>query len=377
MPNKKSPDIALFIPSMSGGGAERVFSVLANAFCTQGLQVDVVLVDATGTFLSVLDERINIIDLKKSSASASLFSLARYLKTARPVALLSALDYANVTAMVAWQLAGKPCRIYLSEHSTPSMLIRQTSLFIRVVLPSLMKHFYPLANHIVAVSDGVAADLSAFIQMPAQSIRTIYNPVDLSQIRRAAALELSDIWFEQGEVPVFLAVGRLSAEKNFSMLIKAFEHCRASNRCRLLILGEGPERFALEQQIANSRFQEDIRLAGFCSNPYAYMRSAAALVLSSNTEGLPTVLMEALACNTQIIATDCPHGPKEILQQGRWGTLVPVGDALVLAQSMSAFLQQPSHFSVAERADAFNIENATAQYLQLIFGDEKMWQDSR
>lgn len=372
MPNEKNPDIALFIPSLSGGGAERVFSVLANAFCAQGLQVDVVMVDAKGAFLSVLDQRIRVVDLKKSSASASLFSLARYLKTTRPQVLLSALDYANVIATLAWLLAGKPCRIFLSEHSTPSMLMKQSSTYIRVVLPFLMKHLYPRADRIVAVSDGVAADLSAFIQLPSQHIRTIYNPVDLVQIRQAALLPLSDDWFEEEAAPVFVAVGRLSAEKNFSMLIEAFERCRVTHHCRLLILGEGPARSALEQQINVSRFRDDIRLAGFCANPYAYIHKAAALVLSSNTEGLPTVLMEALACDTQIIATDCPHGPDEILQQGRWGTLVPVGDAEAMAQAMSAYLQQPSRFAVAERADAFNIQNAAAQYIQLMFGDKSV-----
>lgn len=370
MPIKKNPDIALFIPSLSGGGAERFFSVLANAFCEHGLQVDVVLVDAKGAFLSALDKRIHVVDLKKSSASASLFSLARYLKTTRPQVLLSALDYANVIATMAWLLAGKPCRIFLSEHSTPSMLMKQSSTYIRVVLPFLMKHLYRRADRIVAVSDGVAADLSAFIQLPPQHIRTIYNPVDLVKIRQAAALPLSDDWFEQGAAPVFVAAGRLSAEKNFAMLIEAFERCRAINHCRLLILGEGPARAALEQQISTSSFRDDIRLAGFCSNPYAYMQKAAALVLSSNTEGLPTVLMEALACDTQIIATDCPHGPGEILQQGRWGTLVPVGDVPAMAQAMSAFLKQPSCFAVTERADAFNIQNAAAQYIQLMFGDK-------
>jgi glycosyltransferase involved in cell wall biosynthesis len=190
-------------------------------------------------------------------------------------------------------------------------------------------------------------------------------------------LELSDVWFGADEAPVFVAVGRLSTEKNFSMLITAFEQCRSTRPCRLLILGEGPARSALEQQIAASRFQDDIRLAGFCANPYAYMRNAAALVLSSNTEGLPTVLMEALACNTQIIATDCPHGPREILQHGLWGTLVPVGDVQALALAMSSFLQQPSQFAVAERAGTFSIESATAQYLELIFGDAATWPISR
>lgn len=370
MPNKKNPDIALFIPSLSGGGAERVFSVLANAFCAQGLQVDVVLVDAKGAFLSVLDKRIHVVDLKKSSASASLFSLAGYLKTTRPQALLCALDYANVIATMAWLFAGKPCRIFLSEHSTPSMLMKQSSAFIRGVLPLLMKHLYRCADRIVAVSDGVAADLSAFIQLSPQHICTIYNPVDLAQIRQAALLPLSDDWLQPDAAPVFVAVGRLSTEKNFPMLIEAFEQCRAIHQCRLIILGEGPARSALEQQIAVSHFRGDIRLAGFCSNPYAYMRNAAALILSSNTEGLPTVLMEALACNTQIIATDCPHGPSEILQQGRWGTLVPVGDVQAMAQAMSAYLQQPSCFAVAERAEAFNIKNAAAQYIQLMFGDK-------
>lgn len=367
MQQRKSPDLALFIPSLSGGGAERVFAVLANSFCAKGLQVDVVLVDAKGAFLSVLDKRINVVDLKKSSASASLFSLAKYLKTARPAALLSALDYANVIAIMAWRLAGKPCRIFLSEHSTPSMLIKQNGPFVRVLLPQLMKYFYPYANQIVAVSDGVAADLSTFIQLPVSRIKTIYNPIDLQQVRQASLAELSDPWFAQGAAPVFLAVGRLSAEKNFSMLIRAFEACRQYYNSRLLILGEGPARPELEQQIAASKFSDDIRLAGFCSNPYVYMRRAAALVLSSNTEGLPTVLMEALACNTQIIATDCPHGPKEILQQGHFGTLVPVGDMQALAIAMGNFLQQPSQFSVEKRAEAFSIESAQAQYFEMIF----------
>ncbi|NJS16372.1 MAG: glycosyltransferase [Nostocaceae cyanobacterium CSU_2_110] len=175
------------------------------------------------------------------------------------------------------------------------------------------------------------------------------------------------LWFEKNSPPVFLAVGRLTEQKDFSTLIKAFSLVRKEKLARLIILGEGEARGQLEATIKNLGISEDVLLPGFTDNPYAYMYNANAFVLSSRWEGLPTVLIEAMACGCPVVATDCPSGPQEILAAGKYGELVCCGDVLALSKAMLNVLDNPINSEIlTQRTQDFSFDKAVSRYLELI-----------
>ena len=201
--------------------------------------------------------------------------------------------------------------------------------------------------------------------MKAGTIKVLYNPIfDLSLILKAQA-PVDHPWLQSGQPPIFLAVGRLAPQKDFSTLIKAFAIFRQKHLARLIILGEGSERQQLESEVSQLNLEADVSLPGFTDNPYAYMSRASAFVLSSRFEALPTVVIEALACGCQIIATDCPHGPNEILMAGKYGLLVPVGDAQSFADAMEKAISNPINPNfLRQRAYDFTVKNAALEYLK-------------
>ena len=172
-----------------------------------------------------------------------------------------------------------------------------------------MKHFYPWADYIIGNSQGVADDLSQVTGLPRQRIKILYNPVVTPEVREKALALLDHPWFEPGQPPVVLAVGRLTKQKDFPSLIRAFAQVLPKRPARLLILGEGVDRPMLEELVEQLGLQDHVSIPGFVENPYAYMSRASLYVLSSRWEGLPTVLIEALYCGLPIVATDCPSGP--------------------------------------------------------------------
>jgi glycosyltransferase involved in cell wall biosynthesis len=195
---------------------------------------------------------------------------------------------------------------------------------------------------------------------------TIRNPIVAPHLTSLADAPLDHPWLVPGAPPVILGVGRLSPQKDFATLIRAFRTVRARRPARLVILGEGEQRAELQALIAAEDLAADVALPGFEPNPLRYMRRAAMLALSSRHEGLPGALIEAMACGTPVVATDCPSGPAEVLENGRYGRLVPVGDADALANAIDATLDDPAPPAVAERAAAFGVEAAVAAYLEVL-----------
>lgn len=361
--------IALFLPSLEGGGAERVMLTLANAISARGYAVDIVLASMHGPYLSGVSRQIRVIDLKAGRVSRSLLRLSSYLRRERPDVLLSGLNHANVVATMARHLAGTQTRLVLTEHSTISEEAARTRGLAARAVYTLVRRLYPHADQIVAVSQAAARDLEQFTRLPAGTVRTIYNPFDLQGIREAANQEPSHPWLAQGQPPVILAMGRLTEAKDFPTLIRAFAAIHARHHARLLILGEGALRGNLEALVQEMGMdQEIIQMPGFVTNPYACLSHAALFVLSSRWEGLPGVLIEAMACGTPVISTDCPSGPREILEHGAWGRLVPVGDVTALAQAMDATLGTPRALlpEVQRRARDFAQELAVEAYLEAL-----------
>lgn len=359
--------VAFFLRSAHGGGAERVSIALANALSARGYAVDLVFVQAVGSFLSDIHADVQVVDLKAKQAILSVWGLRQYLKQHQPDVLIAVTNYINVMAILATKLPlPKKPQIIVTEHGTLGAVIADLKGRAKIV-PQLMKMCYPSARHIVAVSQGVADDLATQLQLPRDHIRVIYNPLDFAKIHQLQHILPSHPWVKD-DIPIVLGVGRLIDVKNFPLLIKAFFAVREKIACRLVILGQGNQQDALQTLIAQSPFAQDVALLGFCDNPFAWMKAARVFVLSSKTEGLPTVLIEALACGTQVISTDCPHGPREILQHGAWGSLVENGNIAELSDTLYQVLNGNIHLTVneAELQQRFGLESICRQYEQLI-----------
>ena len=236
-------------------------------------------------------------------------------------------------------------------------------------MPHLIKRFYPWADGIVVVSRGVRDDMAQLTNIPSERITVIYNPsVVKAEVLERAQAPLDHPWFLPGQPPVLLAVGRLQVQKDFPMLIRAFAQVRQTRPVRLLILGEGKQRPMLEELIKKLGLDGDVSLPGFVVNPFAYMSRASIFILSSRWEGLPTVLVEALCCGTPVISTDCPSGPREILQDGQYGQLVPVGDVVALAHAIEATLQGKTPNPPPESWRPYDLESVLNQYIDLLVG---------
>jgi glycosyltransferase involved in cell wall biosynthesis len=359
--------LAIFLPSLLGGGAERAMLNLAYGLAESGCAVDLVLAQAVGPYLKEVHEPIRLVDLKASRVLTSLPALARYLRRERPRALLSALDYANVVALWARRLAGVPDRVAVNEQNTISRSARNSARWRhRTLVPYLMKRFYPWADYIIGNSRGVADDLSLLTGLPRQRISMLYNPIVTPELRTKARAPLSHPWFQAGQPPVVLAVGRLTKQKDFPNLIRAFARVRQNRPARLVILGEGPDRPGIEAVIQQLGMEDGIAMPGFVDNPYAYMSRASLYVLSSLYEGLPTVLVEALYCGPPVIATDCPSGPKEILADGRHGVLVPVGDVTAMSEAIEAGLAGETPHPSEDSWHPYSLEAVVEQYIDLL-----------
>lgn len=339
---------------------------LANGFADKGLKVDLVLAKAEGPFLTQVDGRVRVVDLRASRVAASLPALVRYLQKNRPAAMLSAMHYANLIAICARMLARVPTRLVVSERNTLSLASDSSSLKRMRLIPGLMRLLYPRADAVVAVSAGVAADLVSVIGLPRERVSVIYNAVVDSELLTKSQEAVDHPWLGADDSPIVLAVGRLSPQKDHLTLIRAFALVRSVRSARLVILGEGEMRQALERQIQHMGMEGDVLLPGFEENPFKWMRRAATFVLSSRWEGLPGVLIQAMACGTPVISTDCPSGPREILADGKWGRLVPVGDDVAMAEAIISTLDEKDHPDVVSRAMEFGIDPAVFAYRRVL-----------
>jgi glycosyltransferase involved in cell wall biosynthesis len=330
--------LAIFTANLSGGGAERAMLKLAGGMVNHGYQVDLVLSRAEGHYLAEVPAAVRIVDLDAGRVLASLPRLIRYLRREQPSAMLTSLNYVNIVGLWARRLAGVETRLVVNEQNTLSLEAPHSVRRRHRLVPRLVKHFYPWADEVVAVSQGTADDLARAVGLPSHRIQVVHNPIVTPELREMAAAPLDHPWFKPGQPPVLLAVGRLSPQKDFGTLIRAVSRVRLERPVRLLILGEGNERARLESLVGDLSLGDTIDLPGWVMNPYPYMVRAAAFVLSSRWEGLPSVLIEALFCGAPVVATDCPSGPMEILDGGRHGLLAPVGDVDALAKGIQSAL---------------------------------------
>lgn len=359
--------VAFFLPSLAGGGAQRVAVNLANGFAARGYQVDLVLAQAKGPFLSHVSEDVRVVDLTSSRVLYSTRGLFRYLRSNRPSAIISSMTHANLFAALLTTVGIRDTKCILVEHSHVSPSIPpQTGLRERIVL-LLARFLYPLADRIVAVSEGASKDLAAFLGKPSTSVTWIYNPIFDASLGEDAGTPIPHGWLEREAAPVILNVGRLEEIKDHPTLLHAFAKIRARREARLVILGDGERRSELQALSEELGVTDDVLLPGFVTDPYAWMRECAVFVLSSRSESFGNVLVEAMACGASVVSTDCPSGPAEILGNGKWGRLVPVGDADAMAEAIEDAIEAgaPPEGSL-DRARDFGVDTAVDAYIELI-----------
>lgn len=360
--------LAIFTSNMDGGGAERAMLKLAGGMTDQGYRVDLVLSRAEGHYLEEVPDAVRIVDLDSRRVLASLPRLVRYLRRELPSAMLTSLNYVNIVGIWARRAARVQTRLVVNEQNTLSFEAPHSIRRRHRLVPALAKRFYPWADGIVAVSHGTADDLVQAVGLAPGLIDVVHNPIVTPELREMAAAPLEHPWFQPGEPPVLLAVGRLSPQKDFQNLIRAVARVKQTRSVRLLILGEGQERARLEALVADLGLSEVVALPGWVLNPYPYMVAAAAFVLSSRWEGLPSVLIEALYCGVPVVATDCPSGPLEILDRGRHGRLVPVGDMDALARAIESALAGDVPRPTRESWLPYEQETVVKQYLEILTG---------
>ena len=359
--------ISILLPNLRGGGAERVTVNLVNGLIQRGFKVDIVLLSADGEFLNNLSPEVRVIDLKVKRMRGLLFPLIRYLFVERPSAMLACMWPLTSIAVLAIKLCFSNVRLIVVEHTTWSRDITCKSIFKRWWIAKLMHYTFPSANGIVAVSKGAADDLAQFAKISRSTITVIYNPV-VGDDKINSSYPMHPLDWSVGKHFKILAVGTLAPIKDYSTLLNAVAQLRQKINARLLILGEGSCRAILEEDIKRLGLTNSVFMPGFTKDISAYYIQADLHVLSSLCEGLPTVIIEALASGTPVVSTDCPSGPREILSEGRFGQLVPVGDVSALAEAM-AFSLNSTHDTPALklRAQDFTINKAVSFYEEMLF----------
>ncbi|MDZ7809183.1 MAG: glycosyltransferase [Arhodomonas sp.] len=354
--------VAILTPLKDWGGIERKMLILCREFVAQGVEVEFIL--TRGGQVPYPDEfpkQVHIVDLRSKHKYDAIPRLIRHLRRSRPAALLTAKDHAAKVAVLARILGRLDVRVIVKVTSTLSETLRRSGKH------RFAQWLYPRANGIIAISQGVKADMVRRMGMPAERIHVVYNPMVTPDMAERARNPTGHLSWNKDDHPVILSAGRLTPGKGFSPLMEAFAELRRQRRCRLVILGEGPERSVLEQLAEDLGIAGDVLLPGYQRDPIPWMARAAVFALASRYEGLGNVLVEAMAVGTPVVSTDCPSGPAEILENGRYGPLVPVGDVAALTAALGHTLDDPIAAEVLRRgAERFHSTAIANQYLAVL-----------
>jgi glycosyltransferase involved in cell wall biosynthesis len=357
--------IAFVLPNLGGGGAERVALTLIKGLVERGHAIDLVLLRAEGELLPLVPSEVRIVNLKAKRIRGAILPLARYLREHGPDAVQARMWPVTVVAILARLLARSKARLVVSDHSTLSSQYG-TSRRRMASLKLSTRLLYPLADGRICVSSGCADDLVRLSGLSRDRFSVINNPADILPAATTPQPDIEQLWPGFGKR--ILTVGSLKPAKNHALLLRAFALLRDRIDSQLMILGEGPLRPMLEQQARDLGVAERLAMPGFAADTRPFYASADLFVLSSDWEGYPNVLIEAMLAGLPIVSTDCASGPREILDGGRYGTLVPCGDADALGEAMAAALGGP-HDPNLGRARALELSaDATRRYEELLLG---------
>ena len=358
--------ITILLPFFADGGMERATINLAQGFLEQSVAVDFVLIKkGYGSLIEEIPRGARVINGEAKNFLTAIPFLLRYIHHEKPAWILSLSTPANLISIFVKFLIGGRQKIIVSTQV--AVRISESTSSWKTIFRPLIYRLYNLADKVHAVSKGVRGDL-AYFGVRTDKIQVIYNPIISESIIEEAMENVPHPWFdEQREIPILLGVGRLVPQKDFLNLLRAVALVKKERSVRLIILGEGYERPMLENLARELKIESDISMPGFSNNPFAYMKHANLFVLSSAWEGFGNVLAESLALGTPVVSTDCPHGPSEILQNGRYGMLVPRGDSEALARAILTTLEHPLPADILrEAATRFTIAHVTEEYLRVM-----------
>jgi glycosyltransferase involved in cell wall biosynthesis len=358
--------VSIFLPDLPQGGTEKVMLRLAKGFVARGIAVDMILGTASGALLKAVPPGIRVVDLGAGRVLAATPGLSRYLTRERVDILLTGKDHASVVGWWARKLSTSSTRVIATVHTPPTANIEGYAGLTGRLLPHAVRFTLPRCDAVVAVSEAVAADLRRGLPS-LRRLTVIENPVLGPDIFEAAASPSQPEWLdESGRLPVVLFVGRLAPVKNLPMLIEGFARLQEQCAARLVVVGDGPERIRLETMVRSLGLNDRVHFTGFVATPYPLIARASVLALTSDYEGLPTVLIEALALGTPVVATDCPGGTRALLQDGRLGALVPVGDRSALTAALLQAIERPPHLDVCDALTRFQSDHAVESYIALM-----------
>lgn len=365
--------LAILVAFSGAGGVERMMLNLLQGFAAYGIQVDLLAIVRKNWQIPAIDwPNVRLIDLQTSHTHLAVPALVGYLRRERPDVLMAVKDRAIRAAILAKSLAGVETRLVGNLHTNLSAALEKKSPLLRWLRCQPMRWIYPALERVIAVSEGVAQDTLKITGLPRERVLAIPNPVIGEDLFVKSREPVTHPWFADHGVPIVLGSGRLTRQKDFDTLLRAFARVRARRDCRLLILGEGGLRPELEKRVTELNLESSVALPGFIENPYPYMAKASLFVLSSLWEGSPTVLTEALALGVPVVATDCPSGPRETLAGGRFGPLVPMGNPERLAEAMLETLAHPQPpENLREAVAEFTIERSARRYLEALGFDTK------
>jgi glycosyltransferase involved in cell wall biosynthesis len=357
--------LVFYLPNLAGGGAERLNLLMAPLFLNAGYDVTFLLQTADGELFNDIPAGVKVVSLNVHRTIWALIPLIKFLRQTRPDILCSSLGHNNIIAVWAVAAAGTRTPLIAIQHNALSSETVKGHEIKFAVLPLLYRLFLQQASGIVAVSKGVANDMATVARIPRDKIDVIYNPVVSDAFNDLANRPICHGWLND-EVPVIIGVGRLVEQKDFTTLLDAFALVVRKKDSRLIILGDGPLHQDLKTQAAQLGIADRVDLVGFQTNPLPFIRKASVLVLSSRYEGFGSVLAEAMACGTPVVSTDCPYGPAEILENGMYGILVPVGDRRAMADAILSTLEKPpDKEKLCQRGQEFNVERAFNAYQSL------------
>jgi glycosyltransferase involved in cell wall biosynthesis len=359
--------ITIVMHDLRGGGAEKMMVRLANQLCLDGDIVDMIIVGKGGSNRHLLSDKVNLIELNCDRTLASFGPLRRALTKSNPDGILSVLTHINVIVSLVCLSLGWLKKLRVSERNA-------FSLDKKVNTSKLMKVTYFLApfiyriipNPVIAVSQGVADDLISTTVVRSKDVVVAPNPVITAETQLASRQPISHEWLSKKSSKIIVAVGRLEYQKGFDMLISAFYKTQQEVDCKLIIFGEGNQRKILEKQISNLGLSSSISMPGYSENVIAETKAADLFVLSSRFEGSPNALVEAISVGTRVVAFDCPHGPREILQDGKIAPLVEYLDIESLASAITFALNSEGRQIHPKHVLCFQASNSAELYRKLV-----------
>jgi len=358
--------IAILLPDLRGGGAERVNIDLAHEFALAGHEVEFVLMQAAGEFLPAAQVEFRVFDLGVTRTRGVPAALARYLRERKPDAIIANMWPLTSAAVIGRALSGHQCRLLLMEHNTLSQQYSSWGRIHSGMMATSMAMTYRFADLVAAVSEGAAKDTARLAFLSNDRVKVLHNPIPQRHAPSPEAMANAEVLWDCPPGQRILTVGSFKDQKNYPLLLHAFSVLRCP-KARLMLLGQGANEAALRVMTAELGIADRVVFAGFHPDPTPFYQTADLFVLSSDYEGLPTVLIEAMACGTPVVSTDCPSGPNEILKAGKYGCLVPMRDAQALAYAMEQALTAPHDPALLkQRASDFAPETAAKRYLELL-----------